>query len=221
MADVNNNGHLDLLVPAYSTDLTRVLPAQLFPGDGRTVDLEHPVDVPAKSSFAFFPMDLSRNGYVDLVMVCHRDDLGHQVDSVIFWNGPEGISADRTTRLPGMGPHFLSSRDPGNAYTRRPVENYISPPFDLDGARPVRIEWDAELPVDTELKFQIRWAASEAGLDGAPWHGPQGERTYYRCPGRDLRGVPPSARWLQYRAAFVSLYGCASPRLREVRIDLT
>ena len=46
------------------------------------------------------------------------------------------------------------------------------------------------------------------------------EGTYYENPGENVQGIPPTARWLQYRATFVSLYGCASPQLREVRIHL-
>ena len=71
--------------------------------------------------------DLDNDGHLDLLTVCHRNDLGHQVDSLLFWNGPDGLSFDRATRLPGLGPHLASPRDFGNAYTREPLENYISP----------------------------------------------------------------------------------------------
>ena len=220
IADYDNDGNLDLLVPAYSSDVTRVLPAQLFRGNGQTIDLDHPMNIPAESACQFQAIDLNRNGWSDLVMLCHRNDLGHQVDSVIFWNGPEGISAERTTRLPGMGPH-RTTRDHGNAYTREPKESYVSPAFDLQDREPDRIHWEAEVPETTELKFQLRWGESENQLRGAPWQGPEGSGTYYESSGDAIRGVPASARWLQYMATFVSLYGCRSPKLREVRVDLS
>lgn len=220
VADFNNDGNLDLLVPAYSTDLTRVLPAQLFWGNGKNIDFENPLDLPAESSFAAMPIDLNRNGWVDIMLVCHRQDVGHQVDSLIYWNGPEGFSGDRVTRLPGMGPHLMTTRDPGNAYTRQPMESYISPAFDMQDQIPVRIHWEAEVPGDAEVKFQLRWASSQRELEQAEWQGPRGEGTYYGNSGEEVQGVPPTARWLQYQAVFVSLYGCSSPRLREVRIDL-
>ncbi len=221
IADFDNDGNLDLLVPAYSTDLTRVLPVQFFRGNGKTIDLEHPINIMVPAAFAFMPIDLTGNGYVDLITACHRDDLGHQVDSLIFWNGPEGISLDRTTPLPGLGPHFLSTRDPGNAYTREPVESYFSPAFDMDGQAPALMRWDADVPETTELKFQLRWAGSEGQLEDALWQGPDGERTYYEAPGQQVRGVDPAARWLQYRALFMSRTGCRSPQLREVRIEFS
>ena len=104
VADLNNNGLLDLVVPAYSTNLTRVVPIQIFWNQGDRFDLEHPLELQADAGFEGLPIDLSRNGWIDLFVACHRTDVGHVVDSQIFWNGPKGLSNDRTTPLPGMGP---------------------------------------------------------------------------------------------------------------------
>ena len=165
-------------------------------------------------------VDITGNGYPDVLAVCHRNDLGHQVDSLLFWNGPEGLSLDRVTRLPGLGPHLASSRDFGNAFTREPVESYISPPHPLDGQLPARISWDADVPDKTALKFQLRWAETEQGLASAPWRGPDGEESFYERSGQEIRQAETGAAWLQYKAVFVSPNGCRSPELREVRIDL-
>ena len=75
------------------------------------------------------------------------------------------------------------------------------------------------MPPTNSLRFQLRWAPTSDALDSAAWRGPDGTRTYYETPGAEIRGVDPAARWLQYKADFVSLYGCGSPRLREVRIE--
>ncbi|MDP7743594.1 MAG: VCBS repeat-containing protein, partial [Lentisphaeria bacterium] len=219
VADFNNDGHLDLLVGAYSTDLTRELPARLFCGDGRRLDLEHPVEVAMNSAHQVIPVDLNRNGYVDLVFICHRNDLGHQVDSMILWNGPEGISPARATPIPGLGPHAVITRDPGNAYTRQPHESYVSPPCEMGRRRPRCLDWDADVPETTDLKFQLRWAATRDGLEGAAWHGPEGGESFFETPGGAIPPPPPEARWLQYHAVFVSLYECASPQLRRVTVE--
>lgn len=220
VADLNNDGNLDLLVPAYSTQFSRELPAYIFWGNGKTFDFDNPFVIQCDASCAFMAIDITGNGYRDVLAVCHRNDLGHQVDSLLFWNGPEGLSLDRVTRLPGLGPHLVSSRDFGNAYTREPLERYISPPFDMRNQTPVRIHWEAEIPETTALKFQLRWAGSEKELERALWHGPNGEGTYYERSGEEVQRVPPAARWLQYRATFVSFRGCASVQLREVRVEL-
>ncbi len=220
VADLNNDGKLDLVAPAYSTDVSRELPLRIFWGEGRSFDFEHPLVIEANSPCSSLLVDLTRNGWLDLVLACHRNDLGHQVDSLIFWNGPEGISRGRATPIPGMGPHYMAIRDFGNSYTREPLERYTSPPCGLDGRSPERISWKARVPETTGLKFQLRWAESEAALEDAPWSGPDGEGTCYEKPGAEVRGVPRAALWLQYRATFVSPYGVASPQLEEVRIDL-
>ncbi len=221
VADIDHDGKLELLVSAYSTAHARVLPLQIFRTDHETIEFDHPSDLDAESSCASMAIDLNGNGFRDLLVVCHRNDLGHQVDSLIFWNGPAGISPDRTTRLPGLGPHSLTCRDPGNAYTREPMESYFSPPFALADRMPTRIHWDAVVPESTQLKFQLRWAEREDRLDQAPWCGPGGVAggTYERS-GRPVGGIGPAARWLQYRAIFISPNSARSPRLREVRVHL-
>ena len=84
---------------------------------------------------------------------------------------------------------------------------------------PQRLSWTAEVPEKTRLCFQLRWAETEDGLEAAPWCGPEGEGTYYEQSGAQIRDVPGSARYLQYRAGLMSLNGCRSPKLEEVRVD--
>ena len=217
VADLDNDGHLDLLVPAYSTKFTRELPAHVYWGTDDGFDFDHPLVIPCDSSCAFLAVDITGNGYRDLFTVCHRNDLGHQVESLLFWNGPEGLSFDRVTRIPGMGPHLTSPRDFGNAFTREPLENYVSPAYDTHGRAPVSLSWRGQAPDKTQLKFQLRRAATEAALTDTPWTGPAGEGSYYEESGSDVGGS--TGDWLQYRAVFVSLNGCRSPRLEEVRVE--
>jgi len=219
VADVNNDGHLDLLVPAYSTKFSRELPAHIFWGNDNGFDFDNPMVIPCNSSCAFMVVDINGNGYRDVLAVCHRNDLGHQVDSLLFWNGPEGLSFDRVTRLPAMGPHLASPRDFGNAHTREPNENYISPPYDLDGRTPTRLSWTAHVPDKTQLRFQLRRAPTELALAEASWTGPDGPQSFYDEPGPILVDPPQPGRWLQYKATFVSLNGSRTPRLEEVRVS--
>ena len=220
-ADLNNNGHLDLMVGAYSSATTRVLPMQIFWGTDKGLDLKRPTNIMAESSCGFLPVDLTGNGYLDVLVACHRNDLGHQVDSMILWNGPEGLSTERVTRIPGMGPHDLTTRDPGNGIDRKPHERYSSPPFELGEKMPIRIHWKAHVPETTQLKFQLRWAVNEEDLDHASWIGADGDSTYFEKSGQAIQGIASTARWLQYRAVFISKNGCRSAQLNEVRIDMS
>ena len=219
VTDINNDGHLDLVVSAYSSAVTRIVPSQIFYGDGKRIDLEHPFNLPADAACASLVLDFNRDGLPDIMLACHRDNLGHQADSLIYWNGPAGFTPARTTRLPGMGPHYLSPHDHGNAYTRQPVEHFISSAIALGGAIPKRLAWDGETPVDTALKFELRWATSAAELEDAVWQGPAGPGSFYEQSGQAVRGMPAGMAWLQYRASFISLYDTTSPKLREVRLS--
>ena len=219
VADINRDGHLDLLVPAYSTQFRRDLPAFIFWGREDGFDFARPFVIPCDSSCAFQAMDITGNGHPDVLAVCHRNDINHMVDSLLFWNGPDGLSLERVTRLPGLGPHLASSRDFGNAFTREPVESFISSPHPLGGQIPAKMGWDADVPANTELKFQLRWALTESGLESALWRGPDGAGSFYERPDQEIRGVDDGAAWLQYQAVFVSRNGCRSARLREVRIQ--
>ena len=220
IADINKDGNLDLLVPAYSTQFTRKLPAHVFWGNGKGFDFDKPFLIPCDSSCAFMAVDITGNGYLDLLTICHRDNLGHQVDSLLFWNGPEGLRLNKVARLPGLGPHLTSPRDFGNAYTREPLESYISPAHDTGGLKPVRLTWKSDTPEKTRIKFQLRWADSKAGLGSATWKGPKGTGTFYEKPRQKITGVERPCKWVQYKAVLVSLNGCRSPKLEEVRLEM-
>lgn len=220
VADYNNDGNLDLVISAYATPTTRVPPAQLFWGNGKGLDLENPVNFEAYGSGDVLQIDLNRDGWIDIVLANHRDDIGHQVDSLIYWNGPDGFFAKEPTRLPGLGPHGMYSYDHGNAYTREPEEHYFSPPFELGDRVASRIHWESEESDLLEIKFLLRWSETKEGLETAPWSGPGGGKSYYETSGETIEGVPGNAQWLQYKATFISPYGCGSPKLKAVRIDL-
>ena len=221
VADLNRNGHLDLLVPAYSTRFTRELPAHIYWGSQDGFDWENPTVIPCDSSCAFLVVDVTGNNYPDLLAICHRNDLGHQVDSLLFRNGPEGLSFDQPDRLPGLGPHLSASRDFGNAFTREPVENYISPPYATEGHAVDRLSWQARTPDNTQLRFQLRSAETKAELEVAEWLGPDGRGSFYDSSGTRVPGSGHGGRWLQYKATFVHTNGCRSPQLNEVRVDFT
>ena len=218
VADVNRDGHLDLLVPAYSTASSRVLPAHIYWGTANGFDFDHPTAIPCESSCAFQVLDLTANGWRDVLAVCHRTDLGHRVDSLLFRNGPDGLDLEHPARLPGMGPHLSTPRDFGNAFTREPCERYRSPACELAGRRPVRIDWCASTPPRTAVELQLRWAGSREELERAPWHGAAGAGSTFQAPGAVV-GFRGAQRWLQYQATLNSLAGCSTPSLREVTVE--
>ena len=111
--------------------------------------------------------------------------------------------------------------DPGNLYTRRLEEEYISPAVSLPAGKQARnLLWKCEEPPGTKLKFQVRGVATAEGLSGTPWIGPKGVDTFYETSGGELQGIAPEARYLQYRALFTSANGGEWPVLTSVEVEL-
>ena len=211
LADVNGNGNLDLLVPFYSTHETRELPARIFRGDGKgEFDWENPLQIDCLASIAFCPVDLTGNGYPDLFICCHRNDLGHRVESKLILNGPNGLDIENTQGILGYGPHSFTCRNQGNSLDRSDREYYTSPVFAC--RQPRRLAWEAETPLKTSLSFRVRFGSSEAGVAGSEWG------AWLTQNGSRIQ-APRGTEHMQYEVAFRAPGLVNSPRLTAVRIE--
>ena len=211
LADVNGNGNLDLLVPFYSTHETRELPARIFRGDGKgDFDWDNPLQIDCLASIAFSPVDLSGNGYPDLFICCHRNDLGHMVDSKLIMNGPGGLDIEHTQGILGYGPHCFTNRHQGNSLDRSDREYYLSPVFAC--SMPRRLSWEAATPLKTSLSFRVRFGSSEEGTLGASW----GD---WMTQNSSAFPAPEGTAYMQYEAAFHAPGLVNSPRLTAVVVE--
>ena len=69
-------------------------------------------------------------------------------------------------------------------------------------------------------RFQIRTAATRAGLENSPWSGPGGVNAVFQESGAEIGPVPAEHRWIQYKATLISPNCANSPVLRRVEIGL-
>ena len=210
LADMRGTGSLDLIVPFYSTVETRELPMRIFFNDGNgNFDFDHPLQIPCLSSIASIPVDLNRNGYPDLLICCHRNDLGHTVESLLVSNGPDGLDLEHPQRLLGYGPHDFTHNYLFNVMDRGESEFYTSAVVALD-EKPAAMFWTATEPNDTELRMRVRYAATEDALAAASWSEP--------VENGAALNVPADACFMQYQAEFYAPNACGSPRLTRVEI---
>jgi hypothetical protein len=91
-----------------------------------------------------------------------------------------------------------------------------------DAGPDVTWNWDSiyftiNEPTNTDVKFQMRTAATEAGLDSATWYGPTGTDDYYTTSGTEVNSVHDGDRWVQYKAYF-SGPGTTTPELSDITI---
>ncbi|MBM4409487.1 MAG: VCBS repeat-containing protein, partial [Chloroflexi bacterium] len=205
VARLDTDEALTLVMPAYSSVASRELPWELLRFRGREIDHGATRRIQGYGSCHVLPIDLDGDGWTDLLVSNHRRNEVHDADAIIYWGGPDGIREDRTTHLPGWGPHYLTMRDPGNALDRGPAEHYVSQPIAIGGARVIGVEVDADIPDGTALEIELRVGHSRAGIQNAPW---------------STTPPPDGARLLQYRASFISRTGARSSRLRSVTFEL-
>lgn len=211
LADLRKTGNLDLVLPFYSTSDSRVLPLRIFYNDGNgNFDFEHPLKITCESSIAAMTVDLDRNGYPDLLVCCHRNDLGHMVESLLYHNGPDGLDLEHPQKLLGYGPHDFTRTTILNTFDRSESEYYQSVPVDVEGSK-LTLSWEATQPNNTKLNMRVRFAENAQKLDDANW-------SEIVEKGATLE-IPQGAKVMQYQAEFFAPNACGSPRLTKVEIQ--
>jgi hypothetical protein len=136
---------------------------------------------------------------------------------MIYWGGPKGLTSENRLDIESRGPQGMNVRDLGNRYNRGLYEDYFSSPYQIaDGEKPLSIEWEAETPHGTAVKFQIRTADSEDGLESAKWVGIKGSNSWFVKSGSKIKSN--DGNWIQYRARLTTPDGGATPYLTRVAI---
>ncbi len=82
------------------------------------------------------------------------------------------------------------------------------------------ISWLAKLPEDTDLKFQVRTAITESGLESEQFIGPDSTSgSYYTLNGTTIAGHYYWNTWVQYIAYLSTFNTSVSPILYEITIS--
>lgn len=224
VGDIDRDGWLDIVCPSYNSNESRATMSRIYFGGENGFSREAMIELPTNSGTGSQIADYNRDGYNDVLLICHRSEgdpqtIGaygnHVTGSFLYWGGPNGFSPLRRRLIPSQGAHYDSGVDLGNIYDRRFEFGYVSSPFRYRGRRGDRIEWRALEPHGTSVRFQIRTAATADSLRDASWIGPAGPGTFYERPGSSLK-VDPAHEWIQYRAVLETPNGSSSPVLERV-----
>jgi hypothetical protein len=102
-----------------------------------------------------------------------------------------------------------------------PAGSLISDPFEtLEKDAWKTIQWTSATPEETEIRFQIRSATTEAGLDIQTFVGPGGSpSSYYSNTGVDLWSGHDSHQWIQFKAILSTTNEGKTPILQDVTIS--
>lgn len=221
VADLNRDGHLDIVMSGYHGDSTRTVPSFIYWGNSEgNFSNSRRSAFPMESPLAVTVLDLNQDHWLDILINTHQERGDHCVGSSILWGSPEGYDFGRRHWIQTFGTHFSTRRDLGDVYRRRLEEEYVSPGMEaLRGRTPSRIRWQAETPHGTTVAFQIRSAPIKSELTATPWCGPEGVGSFYQSSGAEL-SIPAHHRWLQYRAILATPDGGSTPVIRKVVLEV-
>ncbi len=220
VADLNGDGHLDLVLTSYHAGETRSHPSSIYWNSDQGFDPERVTMMPTNSASGATVADYNYDGFPDILFSNHRLEGSHRNDSFLYWGGPDGFSPEHRTLLPGLGPHLLMVNDIGNIAHRGERYDYISRVFDSERAADFEsLDWDGDTPFATGIEFQVRAAPSSEAIEKTPWAGPEGPGSYYRKHHSLLSGLAKDAQHFQFKASLISPNGANTPVLRSISVN--
>ena len=223
IADFDRDGWLDVFMASYGTDLMGNRPSVIHWG-GKNGFKDRPyTELHTYGASGSESVDYDGDGWIDLFIANHRragsiiepKPHWHTTPSMLYWGGPDGFSDERRLEIEAVGPSGLNLRDAGNSYDRGLYEDYVSSAYEMKkGEKPVSIEWEAETPHGTVVRFQVRSARSGNSLGLAEWTGPDGADSWFTQSGSKIPDM--KGRWMQYRARLITPNGGPTPYLTSV-----
>ena len=99
--------------------------------------------------------------------------------------------------------------------------NLISSIKDTGLANPdfTTIIWGETNTASTLIKFQIKTAFNEEGLEVATWYGPTGTGDYYTSSETAINSIHDGESWIQYKAILETTDPTVTPQLHDVTIN--
>ncbi len=211
VADLDGDGHLDLVTPNYTGGNTRQTnPSHIYWGGEDGFAPTRRTELFCQSAAGALAADFNQDGKLDLAVVTHRDGGSHRSRSQVFYNDGNRFRNPEITELPTEGPHWFWHNDLGHIYDRTYRQWYESSVHELKHpATTGTLRVEADVPQGARLRPLRRAAANKEELEPAEWREIREERF----------SIQPTDRFVQYRAEFHSDNGDRYPVLKRVQVD--
>ena len=113
VADLNNDGLLDIIFANLHDDAKNYqVNNYVYWGQPDGYSIDHRSELPGLGSGLVSTADLNADGWLEIVFSNHYvDDHTHEIDSYVYWGGPDGFSTDNRTDLPTRGVYANTPAD--------------------------------------------------------------------------------------------------------------
>ncbi len=216
VADWDQDGYLDVFLPAYHYGNTREsVAAHLFWNSDSGFYDANRTDFMQDGGHDAMAADFNHDGSMDLLVANHTKNGSHYTESKVFYNDGRRFKKPEIQFLPTVGPHYIHRTDIGHIYNRTYQEEYISSiHFFKKGKDRGIVKFIANIPESgSELLFSIRLSKDKPSLETSKWI-PLNKENEYKFK------VDPGDRYIQYRCIFRSDNGDRYPSLDKVTIEL-
>lgn len=216
VADWDQDGYLDVFLPAYHFGNTREsVAAHLFWNSDSGFHDTNRTDFMQDGGHDALAADFNHDGLMDLLVANHTKNGSHFTESQVFYNDGRRFKKPEIQFLPTVGPHYIHRTDIGHIYNRTYQEEYISSiHFFKKGKDRGIVKFIADIPEGgSELFFSIRLSKDKPSLETSKWI-PLNNENEYKFQ------VDPGDQYIQYRCIFQSDNGDRYPSLDKVTIEL-
>ncbi|MGV8094191.1 MAG: FG-GAP repeat domain-containing protein [Mangrovibacterium sp.] len=181
VADVDNDGNLDILIANYNSQNNRNLETFIYWGGPEgSFSVDSVTRLPGYSPVANLVLDLNGDSINDIVVYNHSQStryaglnpLGgmHGTQSYIYWGTEKGWHPGKRDKIPSVGPHGRLDAEPGDLMRRRPFEEYTSAPVHIKDARGrYNLKVESKYNFRQNISVFIKSADSSAELEKTSW----------------------------------------------------
>ncbi len=212
VADFDGDGHLDLVSPQHSGELTREdLACHIYWGSQSGFATRRRTTFFCDSVNDTMAGDFNGDGRIDLAVNAHTRHGDHRTQSRVFFNDGRRFENPTIQKLPTNGPHLIWAEDVGHIYHRQYRQAFESRVFSWKGRAALgNLTSKAVRPDGTRVQFYVRSAPENESLSKRPW-------TEINS---GSFATQPADSQLQYRVEIHSDNGDRYPVLDSVEITL-
>ncbi|MFQ6071757.1 MAG: FG-GAP repeat domain-containing protein, partial [Methanosarcinales archaeon] len=114
IADLNNDGYLDIVFSGYSNGATSNINSYIYWGSASGYRDSNKTELPTIGAGDNLIADLNNDGYLDIVFSSISNGATWNTNSYIYWGSASGYSSGNKTELPTHGAYRASIADLNN-----------------------------------------------------------------------------------------------------------